>query len=110
MSWTRVAHDQMQPRRFTAAARPTSGDGPKPFDRTDVARIFDVPPGLLDSPARLAAAEPFAFVPTRAPGPWWRRRWQWAVLSATGKVAHGRTWTEAGAYLRTERHARRWSR
>ncbi|WP_320069135.1 hypothetical protein [Micromonospora sp. RTGN7] len=58
-----------------------------------------------------ADAAPAVFHPLRnSARPPWRPRWQWTVISATGQVATGYTWTEAGAYRRSARQARRWSR
>ncbi|WP_320067672.1 hypothetical protein [Micromonospora sp. RTGN7] len=65
---------------------------------------------LTDAELRAAAAaasEPFVFRPLRSARPWWRPRWLWTVISATGQVARGHTWTEAGAYRRAGQQAQR---
>ncbi|PZG04853.1 hypothetical protein C1I95_33035, partial [Micromonospora craterilacus] len=71
--------------------------------------IVPVPPAPAPAPASRKAA---ALQPQRDTGrPWWRRRWNWAVLaSSPGYVTMGHCWTESGARRRADRHVRRAAR
>ncbi|MFG2054792.1 hypothetical protein ACGFI9_12245 [Micromonospora sp. NPDC048930] len=93
-----------QPNLILRAARELSED-----EAEQIKRSFEVK--TAEQGLRLAVLPPspvFEFSPQRSPGrPWWRRRWNWAVMSGDGGSWWGYCWTLAGARRRTRRAARR---
>jgi len=95
-----------QPDFILRAARELSEDEAEQIKRSFEEKVAEH--GL-----RLAVLPPspvFEFSPQRSPGrPWWRRRWNWAVMSGDGRSWWGYCWTLTGARRRTAR-ARRAAR
>ncbi len=99
-----------QPPAPPAVPVPTAA--PRWYDHADIW-------GPQDQPAAAAAPEPTTAPARKAAAllpqlddrrPCWRPRWSWAVLTASGRVRLGYSWTRSGARRRGDREARRAAR